>query len=159
MDETDSKNLLSLHIIFGLASFIRFSRLSRFFESNQSLSVEIPKMISKYRKTSFTLNDGMSEWKGNGGLLMVHTQEDIIGMLRIDAYRTFYSISSVIVNPIYRGNGYSNVLMNVIKGLDKPVHLRVRQHNEPAINLYSKHGFKILEPCEDRYLMRLKMDF
>ena len=43
------------------------------------LRSSVPILLSKYRNTPFTLRDGFSEWKGNGGLLFATKGENLIG--------------------------------------------------------------------------------
>lgn len=57
------------------------------------------------------------------------------------------SISHFIVKPDYRGHGLANVLLNeylseVVIRDNKRAHLWVQVENEPAKQLYAKHGYK-----------------
>jgi len=113
----------------------------------------LPSLIAGYRKTSFTVADGLSEWKGSGFLYMVEHQGEVAGIMRLDEKRNYWGLSSFIVDPKLRGMGIGNQMLNSIQDLDKPVYLNVQQDN-PALKLYLKHGFKILEAKNGRYHMK-----
>ena len=119
------------------------------------LRSSVPILLSTYRNTPFTLRDGFSEWKGNGGLLFATKDENLIGMLRLDQHRTYYEISSFVVDTSYRGLGCGNkMLQTVIENTDLPIWLRVHRDN-PAQHLYIKNGFQQKETINNRYLMKL----
>lgn len=124
--------------------------------THEYLRTSTPKLLTEYRKTPFSLVDGLSEWKGNGGLLFATKDENLIGMLRLDRYRTYYELSSFVVNPTYQGSGYGGqMLKEVIGNSDIPIWLRVHRDN-PAYALYSRHGFEEQELFNNRFVMRLR---
>lgn len=61
--------------------------------------LQIPKLLSAYRNTPVTWQDVLSESKGNGGLWVAHTPTDLIGLLRMDTRRTYWKLSSFVVDP------------------------------------------------------------
>lgn len=123
--------------------------------SHSYLRSSIPSLLSSYRNTSFTLQDGFSEWKGNGGLLFATKDQNLIGMLRLDQHRTYYEISSFVVDSSYRGLGCGKqMLETVIENTELPIWLRVHRDN-PACALYLRNGFKQMELVNNRYLMKI----
>lgn len=124
--------------------------------SHSYLRSSIPSLLSSYRNTSFTLQDGFSEWKGNGGLLFATKDENLIGMLRLDKHRNYYEISSFVVDSSYRGLGCGKqMLETVIENADLPIWLRVHRDN-PACTLYSRLGFESRDLVNNRFVMRLR---
>lgn len=125
--------------------------------STQSyLRSSVPELLTAYRKTPFTLQDGFSEWRGNGGLLFASKDEHLIGMLRLDKHRTYYELSSFVVNPAYQGSGYGGkMLQHAINNTDLPIWLRVHREN-PACTLYSRNGFETRDLVNNRFVMRLR---
>ena len=123
---------------------------------HEHLQVSIPKLLTEYRKTPFILQDGVSEWKGDGSLVFATKDENLIGMLRLDRHRNYYELSSFAVHPTYQGYGYGGqMLKQVIKNIDLPIWLRVHRDN-PACTLYSRHGFETQELINNRFVMRLR---
>lgn len=124
--------------------------------THEYLRLSTPKLLTEYRRTPFLLEDGLSEWKGDGGLLFATKDENLIGMLRLDRHRTYYELSSFVVNPAYQGSGYGGqMLKQVIKNSELPIWLRVHRDN-PAYALYSRHGFETQELFNNRFVMRLR---
>lgn len=118
------------------------------------MRTSVTTLLTDYRKTHFTIQDGISEWKGKGGLLFAVKDDDLIGMLRLDKHRTYYELSSFAVHPTYQGFGYGGqMLKHTIKNTDLPICLRVHQDN-PAYNLYLRHGFKKEDLVNNRYIMK-----
>lgn len=116
----------------------------------------MPSLLTSYRKTPFTVEDGFSEWKGEGGLLFATKDQNLIGMLRLDRHRTYYELSSFVVNPTYQGSGYGGQMLDhVIKNTDLPIWLRVHRDN-PACTLYSRYGFENRDLVNNRFVMRLR---
>ena len=115
---------------------------------------EIPRVLSEYRETNFTLQDGLAEWKGDGYLCLAEANNSFVGIARLDKFRTFWGLSSFVLNSKYRGFGYGSAFLKQIKDLEEPIHLRVKQENESAIRLYEKEGFETIGHTEGRYLMR-----
>jgi ribosomal protein S18 acetylase RimI-like enzyme len=120
------------------------------------LQVSVPSLLSSYRKTPFTLQDGLSEWKGYGGLLFAMKDDTLIGLLRLDKHRTYYELSSFAIHAAFQGHGYGGqMLQHVIKNTDSPVWLRVQRDN-PACTLYSRYGFETRDLIDNRVVMRLR---
>lgn len=114
-------------------------------------------MLTMYRGTSFTEQDGASEWKGNGRMYFAEVDSELAGLFRLDESRTHYGLSSFVVNPDMRGMGVGASMLKSIQNLDKPVYLNVKQDN-PAISLYKRNMFEILETKNGRHHMKRKME-
>ena len=113
-------------------------------------------LLTGYRKTPFSLQDGLSEWKGDGGLLFATKDQNLIGMLRLDKHRNYYELSSFAVDPTYQGFGYGGkMLQHVIENIDLPIWLRVQRDN-PACSLYTRYGFEKYDLFNNRFVMRLR---
>jgi ribosomal protein S18 acetylase RimI-like enzyme len=128
-----------------------FSEVSRVVQQSVQLQTSIPALLSTYRQSPFTIQDILSEWKGDGGILLAQQNSSLLGLLRLDKRRTYWEVSSFIVDPLYRGQGIGSRMLN---RLDVPIYLKVRQENEHAIQLYKKHQFAIETYCEGRYIMK-----
>jgi ribosomal protein S18 acetylase RimI-like enzyme len=111
----------------------------------------VSELVSEYRQTSFTLQDGLSEWKGNGCLYIAYSN-GIAGIMRLDEKRNYYDLSSFVVNSQFRGCGIGNQLLNSLP-TQKPVYLKVKQENK-AILLYERHHFKTIETRTGRHIMK-----
>lgn len=124
--------------------------------THEYLRSAVPPLLSAYRKTNFTLQDGLSEWKGDGRLLLATKDQNLIGMLRLDRHRTYYELSSFVVDPAYQGYGYGGQLLKyAIQSTDLPIWLRVQRDN-PACALYSRYGFETRDLVNNRFVMRLR---
>ena len=129
-----------------------FQNLGKFFEMSPSLQTAIPRLVSEYRCTPFSLQDGMSEWKGNGGLLIAKDVK-LIGLLRMDNSRTHWGLSSFVIDSEFRGCGYGATMLAIANTVDKPVYLKVQQDN-PAFHLYERSGFQTDCVSNGRYIMK-----
>ena len=77
-------------------------------------------------------------------------------MLRLDRHRTYYELSSFVVDPAYQSCGYGGkLLQRAIESTDLPIWLRVHRDN-PACALYLRNGFQQKEIVNNRYLMKLQ---
>jgi len=110
-------------------------------------------LISEYRETPFTLQDGLSEWRGNGCMYIAEYKNELAGIMRLDERRTCWGLSSFIVNPALRGSGIGEQMLQSVNILDKPVYLKVKQDN-PAIHLYLRQNFEVLETKDGRHTMK-----
>jgi ribosomal protein S18 acetylase RimI-like enzyme len=123
--------------------------------TSDHLRSSVPSLLTSYRKTPFSLQDGLSEWKGRGGLLFATKDENLIGLLRLDKHRTYYELSSFVIHPAYQGNGYGGqMLQHAIQNSELPIWLRVHRDN-PACALYLRNGFQQKELVNNRYLMKI----
>lgn len=123
--------------------------------TSDHLRSSVPNLLTNYRKTPFSLQDGLSEWKGEGGLLFATKDENLIGLLRLDKHRTYYELSSFAIHPEYQGQGYGGqMLQHAITKSELPIWLRVHRDN-PACALYLRNGFQQKELVNDRYLMKI----
>ena len=116
------------------------------------LSRQIPALLSAYRQTSFTMQDGISEWKGDGKLCIAEYDSKLAGILRLDSKRNYWALSSFVVSSEFRGLGIGQNMLGSLN-LDKPVYLKVKQDN-PAINLYLRNNYKTLETLDGRHIMK-----
>lgn len=133
---------------------VPFRYLPRFFSTCPQYQVAIPTLLSDYRQTPFTLQDGLSEWKGNGGLVFIEKDNSFLGMLQLKRSRTFLELSSFVMNPQFKGKGYGRALLeSCLIAADMPVCLRVTQDN-PAKHLYESVGFQVEEFSNQRYYMK-----
>ena len=122
--------------------------------THEYLRSAVPPLLSAYRKTPFTLQDGLSEWKGDGRLLFATKDQNLIGMLRLDQRRNYYDLSSFVIHPAYQGSGYGGQLLKyAIQTTDLPIWLRVQRDN-PACALYSRNGFEQKDLFNNRYSMK-----
>ena len=134
--------------------WLPFRTLPRFYSTRTAFSASVVDLLSDYRKTSFSLEDGLSEWKGEGGLLFFHKQETLLGMLQMKKMRSCWELSSFVVHPQLTGMGYGKkMLQATLESVDSPVCLRVKQEN-PAQHLYQSMGFQIESISNGRYLMK-----
>jgi ribosomal protein S18 acetylase RimI-like enzyme len=122
--------------------------------THEYLRASVPPLLSAYRKTSFTLQDGLSEWKGDGRLIFAVKDENRIGMLRLDRHRNYYDLSSFVVDPAYQSFGYGGKLLrHAIQSTELPIWLRVQRDN-PACALYLRNGFEQKDLVNNRYSMK-----
>ena len=134
--------------------WVPFRNLSRFYSCRPALQESVPSLLTQYRGTPFTLQDGYCEWKGQGALLFLQKHDKLLGLLQVRKYSSFYELSSFVINPHTQGLGYGKqMLYNTVTHLDLPVWLRVKQEN-PAQQLYIKAGFKTIASSNGRYIMK-----
>lgn len=124
--------------------------------TQEHLRCSVSSLLSDYRKTPFTIQDGLSEWKGDGGLLFATKDDNLIGMMRLDRHRTYFELSSFAVNPMYQSRGYGGTMLkHAIAITDMPIWLRAQRDN-PACTLYSRCGFETRDLVNNRFVMRLR---
>lgn len=134
--------------------WLPFRSLPRFYSTRPTFSASVVHLLSDYRKTNFTLQDGLAEWKGEGGLLFLHRQETLLGMLQMKKMSSCWELSSFVLHPHLTGMGYGKRMMKAtLESVDSPVCLRVKQEN-PAQRLYQSMGFQIEMISNGRYLMK-----
>lgn len=133
--------------------WVPFRLLPRFYSSVPQFEASVPALLSDYRKTPFSIQDGYSEWKGNGGLLFLHKEDKLLGLLQLMRHRTFWELSSFVIHKDFQGMGYGRKMLNYgISNTDAPVCLRVQQEN-PAQELYRSVGFHTVSHTSGRYIM------
>lgn len=133
-----------------------FSKLPRFLDTSPHLQFAIPRLLTEYRKTPTTLQDLQSEWKGPGGLWIAQDSHRLVGLLRMDPFRTYWRLSSFVVDPMYRGKRYGEAMLHVATtSVVDPVSLQVLQDN-PAHQLYERMGFETDCVSDGRLLMTLR---
>lgn len=115
-------------------------------------STNILSLISQYRNTPFTKADSISEWRGDGFLLVGLSDNELVGFLRLDERYNLFNVSSFIISPKFRGLGYSKLFLTYLL-FNKSITLRVKNDNEQAIQVYEKQGFKILDRIDGRLNM------
>lgn len=99
------------------------------------------------------------EWKRNPYLLYLvldHFDEGIVGAItgRVNAKNAH--ISHLIIDPYYHRKGLGNYLLEtwieLMHETQVPkITLEVRSSNIPAINLYKKQGFKVIDTKQNYY--------
>jgi ribosomal protein S18 acetylase RimI-like enzyme len=147
--------LLIIHTLVEII-WVPFKTIARTISTHVYLRSSVPTLLTNYRKTQFTLQDGLSEWKGEGGLLFATKDEKLMGMLRLDQKRTYCELSSFVVDSSHRGLGCGKqLLQHAIDNTDLPIWLRVQRDN-PACDLYSRCGFESRDLVNDRFVMRLR---
>ena len=129
-----------------------FSLLPRLLDTSPHLRVGIPRLLSAYRETPTTLRDALSEWRGEGGLWIAHRESELMGLLRMDPHRTYWRLSSFVVDPAFQGRGVGERMLRVATAVHHPVKLQVKQDN-PAQRLYARHGFVADCVSDGRILM------
>ena len=78
----------------------------------------------------------------------------MLGMLQMKRSRTFWELSSFLVNPEVQGKGYGKQMLRyALDTADAPVCLRVKQEN-PAQQLYRSMGFEQESYADGRYFMK-----
>lgn len=131
-----------------------FRSLNRLFSCSPLLQVEVPSLLSDYRQTPFTLQDGYCEWKGSGGLVFLQDEHCFLGMLQLTKHPSFWELSSFVLKPEAQGKGYGkHILRHCIRALDDSICLRVMQDN-PAKHLYESVGFQQQCFSNGRYYMK-----
>ena len=81
-------------------------------------------------------------------------EEELLGMLQLKRSRTFWELSSFVMNSELRGKGYGRkLLLSCLDATDMPVCLRVTQDN-PAKHLYESVGFQTEGLSNQRYYMK-----
>lgn len=99
----------------------------------------------------------MSEWKGNGGLLFLHKEDLLLGMLQMKQLNHSWELSSFVVSPEFQGKGLGKRMIQAcLDSTDSPVCLRVKQEN-PAQRLYESLGFKRECASDGRYYMKYSL--
>jgi ribosomal protein S18 acetylase RimI-like enzyme len=145
--KTNTKLFLFVQNILQKLIWTPFSLLPRTSPRN------LVRLLGDYRQTSFEWKDGLTEWKGNGGLLFATNHETVIGMLRLDYKRTYTELSSFVVDPDFRGQGIGDTMLaHVIQNSKNPIWLQVQQDN-PAQRLYQRNGFRKWKVSNGRYLL------
>lgn len=118
------------------------------------LQVDTASLLSEYRNTPFTLEDGYSEWKGDGGLLLLEKEERLLGLLQMKKSRTFWELSSFVIHNEHQKRGYGKEMLEYcLENTNLPVCLRVKQEN-PAQRLYESLRFQHEGLSNGRYFMK-----
>ncbi len=148
--------LFLLGITIKLRKLLRvpFRYLPRFFCSRPSYLTELPCLLSEYRQTPFTLEDGLCEWKGQGGIMFAEFNKSLQGMLQLKQGSSFWELSSFVVSPQAQGQGIGRDMLRQSKQfVDLPLYLRVKRDN-PAKRLYESEGFQTDCLSDGRYYMK-----
>ncbi len=82
-------------------------------------------------------------------------QELLVGFIAVDLRRSQKTawIATLAVLPAYRKSGIGSTLLQISEGeINLPrIRLSVRQSNQPAIQLYQKHGYQQIEVWKKYY--------
>lgn len=90
---------------------------------------------------------------------VVHLEDLLIGYAICSSWEdSLLDILRLGVLPLFRRRGIASCLLEEIKKHGKHLMLTVRKGNDPAIDLYKKHGFQITGTLPQHYswLMQLK---
>jgi ribosomal protein S18 acetylase RimI-like enzyme len=151
--------------------FFKLDELHKYLLKKKLLS-KFTDIIIKYRnKPTFTIDALYKEAELYNNqvffvLLVNKKQDDIISMCRITLSdkRNAYILSLVLVNDIYRNNGYGTKMIHyLIDSIKNNVNkynnilLTVDKNNLNAILLYKKLGFIIYNTTNEDYDMVLKL--
>ena len=146
--------LLGITIKLRKHFLVPFRSLNRLFSCSPLLQVGVPSLLSDYRQTPFTLQDGYCEWKGSGGLMFLEENHRFLGMLQLTKHSSFWELSSFVLRPETQGKGYGKqMLRHCIQALDDSICLRVKQDNS-AKHLYESLGFQTESFSDGRYYMK-----
>lgn len=81
--------------------------------------------------------------------------EELVGFIAVDLRRSQQTawIATLAVKPTYRKSGIGSTLLGISEGeINLPrIRLSVRQSNQPAIQLYQKHGYQQIEVWKKYY--------
>jgi ribosomal protein S18 acetylase RimI-like enzyme len=82
-------------------------------------------------------------------------QEILVGFIAVDLRRSQKTawIATLAVLPAYRKSGIGSTMLQICEGeVNLPrIRLSVRQSNQPAIQLYQKHGYQQIEVWKKYY--------
>ncbi len=82
-------------------------------------------------------------------------QDILVGFIAVDLRRSQQTawIATLAVKPAYRKSGIGSTLLRISEGeVNLPrIRLSVRQSNQPAIQLYQKHGYLQIEVWKKYY--------
>ena len=82
-------------------------------------------------------------------------QEELVGFIAVDLRRSQQTawIATLAVQPNYRKSGVGSTLLRISEEeINLPrIRLSVRQSNQPAIQLYQKHGYQQIEVWKKYY--------
>lgn len=76
-------------------------------------------------------------------LLLGIINDKIIGYLIIGKDSSGYKIEHLFIDEKHRRNGFGTELLKTCLGSYKHIRLIVSATNQPAMDLYKKHGFKL----------------
>ena len=133
-------------------------------------------MIAEYNKNDLGfIESRLSEFQNNISLesillnpftkIYIYKESKNIGFIIYSKYYERIEIDYIFVEQEFRKKGIASKLINYIINENKDIQnitLEVSVHNEPAINLYKKSGFKVVATREkyyngiDAYLMERK---
>ncbi len=92
--------------------------------------------------------------EANPGTFLVAFKEGVaIGYAVIDRWADHYHLVSIAVHPEHRRRGIAQHLINRLESMitrERVIRLEVRKNNKPAIQFYTKNGYK-LAGVEEHY--------
>lgn len=99
-------------------------------------------MVNKFftkKAIQQTINEGLEYY-------LINNEQENIGFIALQYRPAFLYISKFYIKEEYRGQGYFNIVFNIIKGICfkhnyKSIKLNVNKHNELAIGIYEHVGF------------------
>src|SRR5262245_21422355 len=78
--------------------------------------------------------------------LVAFVANEPAGYAVIDLWADHYHLVSIAVHPEHRRRGIAQLLMNRLESLlvlERAIRLEVRKNNKPAIQFYTKNGYKL----------------
>ncbi len=86
--------------------------------------------------------------------LVAFTESILAGYAVIDRWADHYHLVSIAVQPEHRRKGVAQLLLNQLESLlprERAIRLEVRKNNKPAIQFYTKNGYKLVGLEEHYY--------
>jgi len=132
--------------------------------------VEIEDLIRQEQKIqlgsfigSVDIDEYLSKIKNNADIVTFYSKGKCVGFIAFycnDEKTKQAFITLVLIEKNHRGMGLSSILMDgVVKIIKKrgfkSCKLEVKKNNMPAIKLYSKHGFKVIDDLDIKHIMDL----
>ena len=135
--EEAAKKDIDLLITYKLASILDYA---------EDMPKEEIDKITNYVKT--TIPNQIKEYK----LIIIDHQK--VGCLLLEKYEDGLLLNELYLDKNYRRKGIGTSIVTNILNNNSKVYLWVYKENTPALNLYKKLGFKIIECTETRYFMK-----
>lgn len=121
-------------------------KLANIFDYAKNLPKEEIEKITNYVKTHVPMQ--IVNYK----VIIINNKK--VGCLLLEKYDDGILLDELYLDKNYRRNGIGTSILNNILNNNPKVYLWVYKENTPALNLYTKLGFKIKETTETRYFMQ-----
>ena len=121
---------------------------------------DIANIVALHKTCSFS--DGWNEqmlesaFDNNYNAFGVTQKGELVAYIGFDAGLYEYEFQTVLVNPLFRKQGFAKALINQMIDMAKQnniesIFLEVRENNQSAINLYQGFGFKVISKRNKYY--------